>query len=314
MVVCRFRGEMISTMEIKRKTVTPATAKKWLATMIDTNRHVKSRKIEQYAADMRSGRWQTGTGETLKFNTNGQLIDGQHRLQAVIAAGRTVVFDVAYEVPVEAMSVLDTGVPRSPADAMKISGITAPRQTALTSLVRSTVMWDHGNPMGWSGRGMFAPTHAMIIDRYRAEAAAFDTAAARGHDCQVAGLGSESLYGMAFYLFRRIGGESAEQVEGWFEQLITGANLHPWSPALTLRNRALKFKADRIKRAEQLAFNVIAWNYFREDRELRVLRLPNGGLANANFPTILGDDGRYAQTLLGDVVRRFDRSGRSTAA
>lgn len=287
-------------MEIKRKQVTPTTAKKWLSTMVDNNRSIKPRKVAQYADDMRSGRWQTGTGETIKFNTDGKLIDGQNRLNAVIDAQRTIIFDVAHDVPVEAMTVLDTGVSRSPADALRISGAGVTRPISITSLVRGALMWDHGNQM--AHQAVWSPTHLMVIDRYREEAAAFDTAAARGRDCQRSGLGIESVSALAYYLFARHLGDD-DQVHGWFDQLITGANLNAYSPALTLRNRALKFKADRINRSEQLALHIIAWNYYRADRECRVLKLPVNGLTNATFPKIDDDDGSHDQTLIGEVVR-----------
>lgn len=287
-------------MEIRRKQVTPATAKKWLATMVDNNRSLKQRKVAQYAADMRSGRWQTGTGETIKFNTDGKLIDGQNRLTAVIEAGRTIIFDVAYDVPVEAMAVLDTGVARSPADAMKISGATAPRQISMAALIRYALMWDHGNPVG--NTSTFSPTHLMVIDRYQAEAAAFDTAAARGRDCQRTGLGAETVCSLAYYLFARAARDD-DQVHGWFDQLISGANLNANSPVLVLRNRALRFRADRTTRPEQLALHVMAWELYRRDQTCTKLQLPKGGtVTNANFPKLTGDE-VHDQTLLGEVVR-----------
>jgi hypothetical protein len=42
--------------------------------------------IDCYAQQMRSGEWRF-TGDTIKVNKSGGLMDGQHRLQAVIRSG-----------------------------------------------------------------------------------------------------------------------------------------------------------------------------------------------------------------------------------
>jgi hypothetical protein len=67
--------------------------------------------------------------------------------------------------------------------------------------------------------------------------------------------------------------------------LITGANLPELHPVLTLRNRLMRTKLDRITRAEQLALTIRAWNALRAGQTPRNLIISRTGeLTNANFP------------------------------
>ncbi|MBR1526588.1 MAG: hypothetical protein IJ640_08010, partial [Prevotella sp.] len=66
----------METRDLTVELVTPAQARKWLADM-RTNRAIKPRLVNRYARQMTRGNWHDN-GETLKFDTNGKLCDGQH--------------------------------------------------------------------------------------------------------------------------------------------------------------------------------------------------------------------------------------------
>lgn len=102
------------------ETITPATAREYLAHNVK-NRRPKHNRIGQYARDMAAGRWQI-TGESLKFDRTGNLIDGQNRLYAVIEAGVPVQTYVTRGLAPESQDVMDTGAVRSGADQLTIHG------------------------------------------------------------------------------------------------------------------------------------------------------------------------------------------------
>lgn len=102
--------------------VTPEMASEWLKRNVKNNRNLRRMKIEGYARDMASGNWMV-TGEAVKFDTEGNLVDGQNRLQAVVESDCSVWMLVVRNVSADAMVVLDSGAVRSPADALVISGI-----------------------------------------------------------------------------------------------------------------------------------------------------------------------------------------------
>lgn len=109
-------------MKIEKRLITPVMAKEMLKKNI-SNRNVRHIKVNQYAADMIDGRWKEDTFEFIKISTNGNLIDGQHRLLAIIKAKVSIWMQIAYNVPEDVYSFLDTGVSRNTGDIFKIEGI-----------------------------------------------------------------------------------------------------------------------------------------------------------------------------------------------
>lgn len=64
------------------KHITPRIAKTMLSHNTG-NRPLRKAVVQRYATDMENGDWQDN-GDPIRFDTNGRLIDGQHRLEAVI--------------------------------------------------------------------------------------------------------------------------------------------------------------------------------------------------------------------------------------
>lgn len=246
-------------------------AKTWLAKNIETNRPPKKGRIPGYARDMKSGKWRL-TGEGIKFNKRGELIDGQNRLRAVILADTPVQFAVIYDVDDEAFGVLDSGAMRTAADSLGLP-------STVTSIARWSLMWDLGMYDG--SHGSFKPTTTEIRERYNDDMKLFDSAASRGRDCSPRGLGTARLAGFAHYLFSRI---NVEATHAFFDQYISGADLPGKSAILVLRNRMGILRADRLTTAEQLALFIRAWNNVREDIPTERLVIAHGPLTNANFP------------------------------
>src|SRR5688572_18700986 len=116
---------MINEFRIEQVDMTSALAKQLLAGNAENNRNIRLGKVDQYVRDMLAGHWPI-TGETIKVDTNGVLIDGQHRLTAVIQAANLnpeirVPMLIAYNVDPSVMPVLDTGVPRGLHDLVGIA-------------------------------------------------------------------------------------------------------------------------------------------------------------------------------------------------
>lgn len=108
-------------MKYEIKVITPDEAKKILEKNTN-NRHVTSGHVDFLYAQMRSGQWVEGTGDAIRFNSNGELIDGQHRLLALIKANKAYSFLIIKEVPDAAFSVIDTGRKRTLGDVVSIAG------------------------------------------------------------------------------------------------------------------------------------------------------------------------------------------------
>ena len=65
--------------------VTPDMARTYLKSNTH-NRPLDAARVSKYAADMRAGRWLVSP-ETISFDEHGVLLNGQHRLGAIVESG-----------------------------------------------------------------------------------------------------------------------------------------------------------------------------------------------------------------------------------
>jgi hypothetical protein len=116
--------------------VTPERARAWLENNF-RNRPLSDDVVRAYARDMTNGAW-IATHQGIAFNDADELIDGQHRLHAIVLSGVTVRMMVTFGLPskiegkeMTTMDAVDRGRTRSVADQLKIqhgfrdAGITA---------------------------------------------------------------------------------------------------------------------------------------------------------------------------------------------
>src|SRR5947208_14577232 len=108
---------------------------------------------------MRRGEWRV-THQGIAFDTEGALVDGQHRLAAVVEAEVPVELTVFTEVPDGAFDVLDTGKRRNAADVLAIEGENS--AVMLAAMVRTVWLYENRPDLNWSG-GAAAVTNHQIV-------------------------------------------------------------------------------------------------------------------------------------------------------
>ena len=99
-------------------TITPEQATQWLRCN-KNNRPVRRRHVAFLADEMVHGNWQVN-GQAIIIADDEQVLDGQHRLLAIIEAGRPVQSMVVYGITPEAFKTIDTGAVRTGADALAL--------------------------------------------------------------------------------------------------------------------------------------------------------------------------------------------------
>ena len=115
--------------------VTPAHAEKWLE-MNTGNRRIRPSHVRHLAKQMEMGRWMLSP-EPIVFSPQ-RLLDGQHRLSAVLMSGCTIEASVALVQNEDVFRVLDQGVNRNNSDLMGIpSTVLQPLQWLLKHSVNS---------------------------------------------------------------------------------------------------------------------------------------------------------------------------------
>ncbi len=101
--------------------IDPATARKILYERNEGNRPRKPNKVQQFSDALVSGQWGL-TGDTIKFGTDGQLLDGQNRLAACVRANVSILTHVVFGIDPKLFGRMDIGKPRNAADVLHIAG------------------------------------------------------------------------------------------------------------------------------------------------------------------------------------------------
>ncbi len=117
-------------------TVTPKKALHWLETANLRNRPVSQTHINNLARDMKNGNWNI-SHEGIAFDPLGILLDGQHRLWAVVEADQPVEMPVMFNVPSKALMIINRGKTRSVVDVLRLGNKDGYVTSHHTSTLRS---------------------------------------------------------------------------------------------------------------------------------------------------------------------------------
>jgi len=110
----------MNSLKTEEVIVTPAMALKWLAKN-KSNRPLNSARIGEYGKIITRGHWEL-SHQGIAFNAEGELVDGQNRLVAIVRSGIAVPLLVSYY-PDKRTAMgrpIDTGRPRSTSDVLGI--------------------------------------------------------------------------------------------------------------------------------------------------------------------------------------------------
>ncbi|WP_093803919.1 hypothetical protein [Streptomyces sp. Wb2n-11] len=255
--------------------VTPELAEKWL-TQNTRNRKIRETAVAGYARDMEAGAW-AENGESLKFAIDETLLDGQHRLRAIVRSGVTLRMLVITGLQPETQETMDDGRKRTVADALALRGES--NATQLGAVVRRCLMWTQGIQRNVGNR---PPTNTECLAFFAAHPELrVSTSVATGMRKSAAL--PASVLGLTHWVFNQI---DAEDCAWFFDRLATGANLEQFHPVWTLRKRTFEISTDqgRVPEDMLLAFVIKSWNAYRDGIPLKLLRFSPGGANPEKFP------------------------------
>jgi hypothetical protein len=101
--------------------IDPKTAKILLEERNKGNRPPKPNKVQQFSSDLSLDRWGL-TGDTIKFGSDGRLLDGQNRLAACVRSDTNLRSHVVFNIDPSLFGRMDIGKPRNAADVLHIAG------------------------------------------------------------------------------------------------------------------------------------------------------------------------------------------------
>lgn len=113
--------QIARSVDVGVELITPEKASAYLAQNFDNNRTRSKEWIGELVREMKSDLFKLSI-DAIGFDVCGRLINGQHRLTAVIESGKTQPFIVARNLPVETAQLIDVGKKRTMAQRITIGG------------------------------------------------------------------------------------------------------------------------------------------------------------------------------------------------
>ncbi|MFR9757451.1 hypothetical protein [Streptomyces sp. TR06-5] len=249
--------------------VSPQLATEWL-TRNTSNRPLSKGTVQQLAGRIERGEWQL-THQGIAFDENDVLIDGQHRLAAIVKAGITVPLAVTHGVPRTAFTVMDTGRKRTGRDALALAG--EANSTHLAAALRGLHLYLHAPNSSWSGATAVTSNDQLLdlLGKHPAIREALHRGIALNRACRI----TVTAATIGWYVTTKERPDVDQSL--WEDGVVTGARLEPGDPRLTLRNTMLGLAAGRTHRRrddsrEHLLYYLKAWNAWVEGRSSKLLR------------------------------------------
>ncbi|UTC28770.1 hypothetical protein MARCHEWKA_02580 [Brevundimonas phage vB_BpoS-Marchewka] len=226
------------------------------------NRPLSEALVRKYAQDMIAGSWQQN-GATIVVSLTNRLLDGQHRLHAIVRAGVTLKLLIAYDAADEVFTTIDNGKTRSAGDVVALAG----KENSSLLATAGRFVHNYGANVSLTGPlGRVAllefieanPVLEGVVDKVAKRKIRFP----KGPLAAVLALGdSKGLF--------------SSKVDEFLEALETGAGLEKGDPRLTLREwEALERARSRNIVHPSVAFGAAAraWNAFAVDKSLTTIR------------------------------------------
>lgn len=258
--------------------VTPDLAEAWLA-LNPINRPLSDGHVAEYVNRMKRGEWLLN-GQGIIFSNKGILLDGQHRLAAVVKSGMTIPFDVRFGIDQEVFATIDDGKKRSAKDVFCIEKI--PNYTNAAATVTLIMGLQRGATQtifNMTNR----PSNAEKADWYLENPDVADFVVLGMKWYQASGrILSPAKFGGYAFMMAKVDHEKAIQ---FMEKLALGSQLEASSPVFKLRALLTRAKIDKTRKipeSYERALIIKAWNFYKEGKEIKVLKFDAG---RDRFPT-----------------------------
>lgn len=251
--------------------VTPELAQDFL-TYNTHNRPIKDKTVKKYTADMLNDRWEF-TGDVINWTVEGKMINGQHRLLAIIASGKAQVFHVQCGLKADAFNKMDIGKLRSAGDTLAMQGFS--NYSVVAGVVRYVSVYKNDmlndyinttNKMKFSNQDI--AEEAEKLDRELLQEAATTSVKFYG---RVKFMDSTSIAPL-FYIFAE---KDKEMALNFFDMLATGDGIgtEKYPSIFLLRNKLINSMSSgsKISVKHRWALIIKAWNFYKEGRDIKLL-------------------------------------------
>ncbi len=267
---------------VRIEQVTPELADKYLGTMTQ-NRVLRDNRVMQWVTIITEGEWKL-TNDAISFDTNGHLINGQHRLAAIVVAEIAVPLIVVRGLPVDVQDVMDSGLTRKLSDALQLRGETDcfVKASALRWIARlDYIEAEDGATVNYY-RNNSGPSVSQLLHLFDRQAEAIAEVLPTSRRAK-ATLGLPAGVIAVMVRQREL---DPEDFEAFWAGAVDGVGLESGDGRLALRNYLLSPTRSGTRRLDylQLAYVTKAWNHWRDGNPVHNLKWNFGGAHSERFP------------------------------
>jgi hypothetical protein len=248
------------------------------------NRSLRPDYVRQLAGAMKRGEWVIN-GQPIQIAEDQTLLNGQHRLSAVVESGQTVPMLVVRGLQVETQKTMDVGTRRTLSDVLALHG--ERDTTNLAAVLGLLHRYRLGARLDYASRT--APTVPEALELLREEPKVRDSIAEARHVFRMTRM-RVSVAGLLHYLFEEKDSGAGKE---FFNALCDPSGEEPGSPVLKLRSHLERVSSERKYRTLTLtlsAMTIKAFNAWREGRTVESLSYRAGRPNPEPFPKILTRD------------------------
>ena len=253
-------------LRAKVEEITPAKAAKWLDATLDKIEEFRNRPISQsvvdgYAQDIIDGNWDTN-GETIKLDDVGLVVDGQHRLWAIISADKAVKILVVRGVDRDSFKTIDRGRKRTVGNILSIAGES---QTGLLASALNHLHRYLRNELvrGGGRNALSSPEALKLLERHP------DIRDSLKAHAWAKPILPGSISVICHYVFSQ---EKPRMADDFFQRLGEGTELKKTDPVYVLREKLLLRKSGqnrhRLDTLDMLALCFKAWKLRVSSKEI----------------------------------------------
>lgn len=253
--------------KIETLVVTPDIAKAWL----DKNTHNRKpshRHIAKLARDMIVGSF-VFTGDPIRFDRSGRLIDGQHRLMACVKSEKPFETLVIYDLAPETQDKLDTGKARGANDVMALAGY----HSASTLAAACRIICCERDGLGAIHNGIHTTSDVLgVLKRHKTLPSAVNEV----HRFRYPRGISSAWLSVVYYVGRHML-EAPTTADAFIEVMTTGVPFSDGCAAHAFRERVLKTTGASQAMARPAKWRLMkhTWNMFAAGQGTKLLRAPD---------------------------------------
>jgi len=260
-------------MKSELKTITPSVAKMLLENNIG-NRAINAIHVDELAKEMKSGRWKIN-GDTIRIGATGRLLDGQHRLSAVVKTGITIQSWVIEGLPDDIFDTIDLVKRRSGGDTLGCLGeINAYRLNSALILVDKYMTGRVEKSLCYSNSEV-----KELLSKYP-EVRNSINSKVKGKKLIL-----PSVMDACHYLFSQ---KDVVLAELFLERVLRGSGLEEGEPEYVLREKLVSnfLSKAKLNKAHVFALCIKAWNHRRAGNKIQHLKLNERDGKLIEFPVV----------------------------